>query len=195
MSDLKDFNGALQYLDKAIAKKSDHAKSLALRGDLRIRRKDYDGALADLGAAIAADPEDAEALSSRARVHLAKGNFGKAIEDLNASLQLDPDQAAPYHDRGTIALRKQASARGAALAPCASAKRPSSRSVRSPCSQSSVLPARRGCRPSSKTRCPSGTQRPWPPLTLTGSTAPPTFVSFVMIEPPGWNSLIRIRPR
>ncbi|MBI3855765.1 MAG: tetratricopeptide repeat protein [Planctomycetes bacterium] len=59
MTDLKDMNGALQYLDKALAKKPDHAKSLALRGDLKVKRKDLDGALADLSAAIEADPEDA----------------------------------------------------------------------------------------------------------------------------------------
>ncbi|MBV8882190.1 MAG: tetratricopeptide repeat protein, partial [Planctomycetaceae bacterium] len=107
LTDLKDLTGALQYLDKAIARKPDHAKSLALRGELRVKRKDFDGALADLTAAIAADPENAEALAERAKVHLAKGNFGKAIDDLGASLQLDPHQAAPYHHRGTIALRKQ----------------------------------------------------------------------------------------
>jgi tetratricopeptide (TPR) repeat protein len=107
LTDLKDFNGALQYLDKAITKKPDHAKSLALRGDIRAKRKDLDGALADLTAALEAEPEDAEALSVRARVHLGKGNFGKALEDLARSLAIDPEQAAPYHDRGTIALRKQ----------------------------------------------------------------------------------------
>src|SRR5947207_1276438 len=99
LTDLKDINGALQYLDKAISKKPDHAKSLALRGELRARRKDLDGALEDLSAALATEPEDAEALAVRARVHLGKGNFGKALEDLARSIAIDPEQASPYHDR------------------------------------------------------------------------------------------------
>src|SRR5262245_55447471 len=85
MMDLKDLNGALQYLDKALTKKPDHARSLALRGDLRAKRKDLDGALADLNAALQVEPEDAETLSIRARVNLAKGNFGKAVEDIAES--------------------------------------------------------------------------------------------------------------
>ena len=72
--ELNDIDGALQQLDQTIAAKPEHARALALRGELRVRRKDLDGALSDLNQAAALDADHAGALATRAQVHLAKGN-------------------------------------------------------------------------------------------------------------------------
>src|SRR5262245_17394121 len=63
---LADYESAAKALDQALARNPDHAKSINLRGRVRVARGEYEAALGDLDRALAADPRDPAARTARA---------------------------------------------------------------------------------------------------------------------------------
>jgi tetratricopeptide (TPR) repeat protein len=62
---LKDYQGALEDLDKADVFEPNHAFTLRVRGDVKIMLKDDQGALEDLDKADVLEPNDAFTLRVR----------------------------------------------------------------------------------------------------------------------------------
>ena len=104
---LGELDASLKYLDQALSRNPDHAKSINLRGRVRVAKGEFEAALPDLDRALAADPRDPAARTARARASVARGNFGRALEDLAAALEADPKFADAFAARGLISLKKR----------------------------------------------------------------------------------------
>lgn len=90
----KDYTGALNDLDRALAFDSGQVDALVFRGTAKRYLDDLDGALADLNRALAMDISHADALLERGIVYRLKDNANAARQDWLMVLSIDPDSAA-----------------------------------------------------------------------------------------------------
>ena len=100
--DLKDYMGALEDLNKAIALKPDYAQAYVIRGIVKNNLEDYSGSIKDLNKAIELKPDNAEAYYLRAVLKscLKEKDYIGVIQDASKAIELKPDYVAAYYRRG-----------------------------------------------------------------------------------------------
>lgn len=98
---LKDFEGAVEEFNKAIAIKPDAYPYLS-RGVSKINLNDLKGAIEDLSIGIMAAPNDYKAYDSRANAYVKSGDMKNALKDYDIVLKLKPDLVYAYNNRGII---------------------------------------------------------------------------------------------
>lgn len=85
---LRQFPGAIDDLDRAMALKPEFAAALVERGIVHYEMRQYALAVADDTAAIAASSELAEAWNNRSLAHLKLGQYEEATADFNRTIRL-----------------------------------------------------------------------------------------------------------
>ncbi|KAH8962719.1 hypothetical protein BDL97_05G115300 [Sphagnum fallax] len=99
---LKDYQGALEDLNKADVLEPNDAFTLRSRGDVKGMLKDYKGALEDLNKANVLQPNDAFTLRKRGDVKRMLKDYQGALEDLNKADVLEPNDAFTLRKRGDV---------------------------------------------------------------------------------------------
>ena len=97
-----DYTGAVQRLDRIIAKDSSDGSALALRGIAKSQLDDLDGAIADFNRAVALDTLSASAFRDRAFLHFKRKELDLALRDINRALMLAPGRIESYATRALI---------------------------------------------------------------------------------------------
>ena len=110
--DLKDYQGVIVDLGKAIAINPQHAISYNNRGLAKRKSKDYQGAIADHSKAIAISPQRASAYNNRGLAKRKSKDYQGAIADYSKAIELNPKHAIAYNNRG-VAKRKSKDYQGA----------------------------------------------------------------------------------
>ena len=77
---IRDFDGALEDLAKAMGRQPRNARLFYIRGSVRISMRDLDQAIVDLTTAIDIDPTYAKSFYSLGHTWDVKGDFKRAIE-------------------------------------------------------------------------------------------------------------------
>jgi tetratricopeptide (TPR) repeat protein len=95
----KDFARALEFLDKAVAQKSDEPSLLNNRGNIHRDRGDLERAFDDYDKSLSIKAITS-AYSNRGLTWRVKGNLDSAVEDFNRALSLDPANVDAFTNRG-----------------------------------------------------------------------------------------------
>jgi tetratricopeptide (TPR) repeat protein len=90
---LKDYQGALEDLDKADVLEPNNASTLRSRGCVKMMLKDYQGALEDLDKANVLEPNNASILTNLATIKYGLDDYQGALEDLDKADVLEPNNA------------------------------------------------------------------------------------------------------
>jgi tetratricopeptide (TPR) repeat protein len=99
---LKDYQGALEDLDKADVLEPNDAFTLRSRGDVKIMLKDYQGALEDLDKVDVLEPNDASTLSSHGPIKYILDDYEGALQDLDKVHVFEPNNASTLIIRGCV---------------------------------------------------------------------------------------------
>src|SRR5215212_621002 len=106
-----DFDGAINYFNKAIANNPRLGAAYFNRGKARRAKGDLDGAINDYEKAIEIDPtvaynnrDIAEAYSNRGYIKSGRLDLDGAITDFNKAIKSDPGNADTYLKRGRALL-------------------------------------------------------------------------------------------
>lgn len=84
-----DINGAMEILDKAIARKKDLVEALKMRARFNLRSGNFDNAIADYSTAIEVKPNDAELFQERGIIrYLQDKNLADALKDFETAISL-----------------------------------------------------------------------------------------------------------
>jgi tetratricopeptide (TPR) repeat protein len=97
----RDYRGAIENYDKAIALSPRFAKVYSFRGASYDALGDQQKALKDFNEAIALDPKDVIGYFSRGTINNKLGNKQQALKDLTQAITLDPKFPA-YYNRGVV---------------------------------------------------------------------------------------------
>jgi tetratricopeptide (TPR) repeat protein len=97
---LKDYQGALEDLNKADVLEPNHAFTLKNRGEVKQMLEDYQGALKDLDKVDVLQPNDAFTLRRRGDVKRMLEDYQGALKDLNKADVLEPNNAFTLGIRG-----------------------------------------------------------------------------------------------
>ena len=95
-----DHDGAIVYLDRAIAHNPNYAPAYLGRGDCKDAKGDYHGAIADYDRAIALYPSFDDAYYNRGTAKKDKGDYDGAISDFDRTIALNPNSVDAYNNRG-----------------------------------------------------------------------------------------------
>jgi tetratricopeptide (TPR) repeat protein/V8-like Glu-specific endopeptidase len=98
----KNFAGAMQDYDRAIAMSPKYAEAWNNRGHLKAEIKDYKGSLSDYNTAISANPKLARAYYNRAVLKSQMEDVSGALSDYNSAIAIDPNYARAYNNRGIV---------------------------------------------------------------------------------------------
>lgn len=96
------FPEALEVLDQAILKYSDHADLYSVRGRIRLELNRVSEALQDLEAAAEKAPQDLVILVNRALAYRQFGRDQEALRDMEKAVAIDPDFIAARFNRGVL---------------------------------------------------------------------------------------------
>jgi tetratricopeptide (TPR) repeat protein len=99
---LKNYQGALNDLDKADVLEPNNAFTLRSRGDVKKMLKNYEGALNDLDKADVLEPNHAFTLRSRGDVKKMLKNYEGALNDLDKAHVLEPNNACILRSREDV---------------------------------------------------------------------------------------------
>ena len=110
--DLKDYQGVIADLGKAIVINPQHTISYINRGLAKRILKDYQGAIADYSKAIAINPQRAAPYNNRGIAKRKLKDYRGAIADYTKAIAINPQHAIAYNNRG-VAKRKLKDYRGA----------------------------------------------------------------------------------
>jgi tetratricopeptide (TPR) repeat protein len=99
---LKDYQGALNDLDKADVLEPDNAFTLSSRGKVKRMLKVYQGALNDLDKADVLELDNAFTLSSRGDVKRLLKDYQGAVNDLDKADVLEPNNAFTLSNREDV---------------------------------------------------------------------------------------------
>jgi tetratricopeptide (TPR) repeat protein len=97
----RDYRGAIEDYDKAIALSPRFAKVYSFRGAAYDVLGDQQKALKDFNEAIALDPKDVVGYFARGTINNKLGNKQQALKDLTQAITLDPKFPA-YYNRGVV---------------------------------------------------------------------------------------------
>ncbi len=89
----KDFQGALELIDKAIAMDSFYAEAFVKRAHVGLDLKDYNNVIKDCNKALALDKNTTDAWIYRGWAYYYEQNYQVAIEDYSAALALKSSEA------------------------------------------------------------------------------------------------------
>ena len=98
--DEKDYENAIQHLNKAIQNNSNFARSYNLRGGCYARKKQYEVAIADYSKALEIDPRFIHAWYNRGYAKKDLGQYESAIADYSNALEIDPKYAFAWNNWG-----------------------------------------------------------------------------------------------
>ncbi|WP_413681141.1 tetratricopeptide repeat-containing serine protease family protein [Prochlorococcus sp. MIT 1342] len=110
--ELKDYQGAIADLGKAIAINPQYSIAYNNRGIAKRKSKDYKGAIADYTKAIELDPQRAAAYNNRGIAKRKSKDYKGAIADYSKAIAINPKHAIAYNNRG-VAKRKLKDYQGA----------------------------------------------------------------------------------
>ncbi len=109
---LKDYQGAINDLNKAIEIDPQYSDAYTNRGAAKDELEDYQGAIGDFTKAIEIEPQDAFAYYNRGNAKYELGDYQAAIADYNQAIEINPHYAGAYFNRG-IAKRNLKDYQGA----------------------------------------------------------------------------------
>lgn len=96
----KDFDKALELLDKAIAADPKLTPAYVMRGFVHGAKENLDAALKDFSMAIDLNPEDEHILLVRAATYQQKKDYDRAIEDFSEAIRRNPNDSDVICSRG-----------------------------------------------------------------------------------------------
>ena len=102
----KNFSGALNDFNQAIALKPDFERAYYNRGTTKFEMKDYNGAIADFDKALTIN-QTADSYFSRGQSKYALGNKDGAIADYTKTVEVKADYAQAYYYRGGIKFENE----------------------------------------------------------------------------------------
>ena len=100
--DLKQYNRALDFFNKALEVNPGYASANNNRGAVYIEKGLLDLALKDINRAIAIDPEYASAYKNRGDIYKKKGRHQEALKMYDQALKIDPRFIDGYDVRGIL---------------------------------------------------------------------------------------------
>ena len=106
-ADARDWEGALQLLDRALSETPDDPDALGLRAFVRASRGDRAGARADLEKALALSPEDARALRLLATLQAQAGDLDRAFLTACHLVTRHPGDPEAWLLRARVYLERQ----------------------------------------------------------------------------------------
>ncbi len=93
----KDYQGALDDLNRVIQLDPSHVQAYKNRGGTKVVLKDYKGALADYNRAIQLDSNFVNAYNGRGFLKMiALNDYSGALSDLNRAVKIQPDSVDAY---------------------------------------------------------------------------------------------------
>jgi putative addiction module killer protein len=101
----RDYDGAIEDFNQAIAFKPDDADAYYSRGHAKGDDGDYGEVIADFDRAIALDPGVARYYHCRGHVKVDQGDYEGAINDYSCAIKLDPTDAQAYYRQSLARLR------------------------------------------------------------------------------------------
>jgi len=96
----RDYDGALQCLDRALKLPGDDANAYSDRGVVCQNLHRYEEALSDFNRALALKPNFADTYSNRSDLYIATGRFQLAVDDCDRAIELEPGSPRSYNNRG-----------------------------------------------------------------------------------------------
>lgn len=103
--ELKDYQGAIAFYDKAIGLEPKNAVVYHNRGLAKYSLQDFRGAIADFGKSIVLEPSSSSSsYYNRGLAKYSLQNYIGAVADYNKSIALEP-HAATYFDRGDAKIK------------------------------------------------------------------------------------------
>jgi tetratricopeptide (TPR) repeat protein len=97
---LKNYTGALKYLDKALAIDPNDTDSLTVKGVVFYDLKNYTESIRYYNKALAIDPNNVNALTNKGLVFDDLGNHTEAIRYYNKVLAIDPNNVDVLNNKG-----------------------------------------------------------------------------------------------
>jgi tetratricopeptide (TPR) repeat protein len=101
----KEYDRAIDNLDRALAINPDNPEALNLAGMARFFKKDYKIAEANFAKAISLSPSYASALNNLGNLYFMTGRLEKAEELLKKALEISPRLASAYYSLGALLLQ------------------------------------------------------------------------------------------
>jgi tetratricopeptide (TPR) repeat protein len=98
----KQFDEAINILNKVIELNPNDASAYVLRGDAYRWKKQYDMTIKDLSEAIRLNPNDAKSYYIRGMAYHGRKEYKEAISDYTDVIRLEPKSAHAYINRGHI---------------------------------------------------------------------------------------------
>ena len=99
---LKDYNGAIIDLTKAIAINPKYEEAYVVRAEAKYNLENYKGAIADLTDAIDINPKCAEAYYNRGIAKKELRDIAGEIADYSKAIELKPNFEQAYYARGQV---------------------------------------------------------------------------------------------
>lgn len=103
---LKDYNSALDVLDRVEKMDKSQARIYFLKGEVFRLKKDYDTAILEYNLAIKKRSDMCSAYVGRARALIAKSKYIDAMKDLNFVINNYPNYTDAYNERGLVYFKK-----------------------------------------------------------------------------------------
>ena len=104
--DARDYDKALDYINKAIDVEPNYVNGILLRAEINFSLSEFEKVIADITRAFSLDPQ---ANSTMADFHLLRGsaylkvnNPSNALKDINFSIGINPNNAQAYYLKGLI---------------------------------------------------------------------------------------------
>ncbi|MGE0433520.1 MAG: tetratricopeptide repeat protein [Planctomycetota bacterium] len=93
---------AIQWFNRAITLKPDHARSFAYRAMAHQRLGEFELALRDIEEALRLEPGNVAWVGTRGNIRLASGDYPGALADLDRTIADDPSSSRNWYNRGTL---------------------------------------------------------------------------------------------
>lgn len=97
---IKDYDGALKELDRAIAINPKDLSSINMRGLVRFELGKHREALEDFNKVVEMDPNSFSAYHNRANAKILMKDYEGAISDLDVAIKMNSQSSVEYHSRG-----------------------------------------------------------------------------------------------
>lgn len=98
----RNYEGALQDFNQALALDPSHENTRISRGDLLLQKREYQKAIEDYTQALEQNPTFAYTYLSRGQAYEALGKHQEAISDYTQALEIYPEDGFGYSYRGAV---------------------------------------------------------------------------------------------